>query len=63
MTDETTPKGLTVIEGGRKGKGLDRTGTKATPTGLTEKQERFAQGLAEGLTNSEAYRADTAPKT
>lgn len=51
--DKETPKGLTVIDGG---KGSRRTGNKATPGGLTEKQETFAQGLAEGLTNSEAYR-------
>jgi len=46
MKDETH---LTVIQGGR-------SGNAATPTGLTEKQERFAQGLADGLTNAEAYR-------
>jgi len=50
---EDTDNPFTVIEGG-KGK---RSGHKATGTGLTEKQERFVQGLAEGLTNSEAYRA------
>jgi len=44
---------FTVIDGG---KGTRRTGNKATPGGLTEKQEAFAQGLAEGLTNAEAYR-------
>lgn len=51
MTDDNITHGtLTVIEGGK------RSGNKATPNGLTEKQEMFAQGLAEGLTNSEAYR-------
>jgi hypothetical protein len=50
-------KGLQVIEGG-KGKGRRaRSGKAATPAGLTEKQERFARGLAEGMTNAEAYRA------
>lgn len=50
-------KGLQVIEGGKdKGKRI-RSGKAATPAGLTEKQERFARGLAEGMTNAEAYRA------
>jgi hypothetical protein len=50
-----TNKGLTVIDGG-KGRGK-KSGNKASPSGLTEKQERFSQLLAEGMTNSEAYRA------
>ena len=57
-TEGTTPA-LTVISGGKdrdRGKGKARTGNKATPAGLTEKQEKFAQGLAAGLTNAEAYR-------
>ncbi len=57
-TDNTTPA-LTVISGGKdegRTKGKARTGNKATPAGLTEKQEKFAQGLAAGLTNAEAYR-------
>ena len=51
-------KTLTVIEGGkgRKHPGTSRTGNKATPGKLTEKQDLFARGLAEGLTNAEAYR-------
>jgi len=53
-TENTSPA-LTVISGG-KDKGSKRTGKAATPTGLTEKQERFAQGLASGLTNAESYR-------
>lgn len=53
MTDDNKP-GLTVIEGGRERR--KKPGFKATPTGLTEKQEKFTQGLAEGLTNTEAYR-------
>ncbi len=48
--DNNTPKGLTVIDGGKA------SGKQATGNGLTVKQERFAQLLAEGLTNSEAYR-------
>lgn len=52
---DSNPPALTVISGG-KDKGSKRTGKAATPTGLTEKQERFARGLAAGLTNAEAYR-------
>lgn len=51
---EDKPK-LTVVSGGKEGT-KKRTGTQGTGTGLTEKQERFAQGLAEGLSNAEAYR-------
>lgn len=54
MEDKT--QHLTVISGG-KDKTKRRTGKGGTPTGLTEKQETFAQRLSEGLTNSEAYRA------
>lgn len=54
MQNEDKPK-LTLVQGGGT-KGTKRTGKGATPSGLTEKQETFAQGLAEGLTNSEAYR-------
>lgn len=53
MQENDKENPFTVIEGG---KGTRRTGNKATPGGLTEKQEAFAQGLAEGLTNAEAYR-------
>lgn len=52
---DSNPPALTVISGG-KDKGSKRTGKAATPTGLTEKQERFARGLAAGLTNAESYR-------
>lgn len=60
MQETDKGKGLQVIEGGK--------GNKATPKGvksgklagalggLTIKQEAFAKGLAEGLTNAEAYR-------
>jgi phage terminase small subunit len=44
---------FTVIDGGKS----KRSGHKATGSGLTEKQERFIAGLADGMTNSEAYRA------
>lgn len=51
MEDNKTP--LTVITGGKSRK----TGNKATPSGLTQKQERFAQCLSEGMSNTESYRA------
>lgn len=50
---EDKPK-LTLVKGGRN---KNRSGNKATPSALTEKQERFAQCLSEGMTNTEAYRA------
>lgn len=53
MDDTDKPK-LTLVSGGRDTR--KRTGNKAAPSKLTEKQEAFAQGLAEGLTNAEAYR-------
>lgn len=54
MTEESKPV-LTLVKGNKGTQG--RTGNKGTPGGLTEKQERFVQGLAAGLTNAEAYRA------
>lgn len=55
--DKNTDKPFKVIAGGKdKPEGSKRTGKAATPTGLTEKQERFARGLAAGLTNAESYR-------
>lgn len=60
MSDtDNNPPALTVISGGKdqsRAKGKARSGNKATQSGLTEKQEKFAQGLAAGLTNAEAYR-------
>ena len=51
MTDNTqdnnTPA-LTVIEGGKR--------SGKTPNGLTAKQEKFAQLLAQGLSTADAYR-------
>lgn len=52
--DDSKPS-LTVISGG-KDKKSKRSGKAATPDNLTEKQERFAQCLSEGMTNTEAYR-------
>ena len=54
MKDKNTP--FEVITGGKDTGKRQRTGNKATPGGLTEKQEKFTQGLAAGLTNAEAYR-------
>jgi len=53
---DSDSKRLTVIDGGKAENKKKRTGNKASGSGLTVKQERFAQLLAEGLTNSEAYR-------
>jgi len=55
MSDREHKPGLQVIDGG-KGKKKNRTGKAATPTGLTEKQDRFAALLADGMSNAEAYR-------
>jgi hypothetical protein len=55
--DDKTQHTLTVISGGMDSGTKKRTGTKGSPTGLTAKQEAFAQGLSAGLSNSEAYRA------
>ena len=46
-TDNTTPA-LTVIEGGKR--------SGKTASGLTHKQEKFAQLLATGLSNADSYR-------
>ena len=54
MEDDNKPS-LKLISGG-KDRTKKRTGTKGSPGPLTEKQGRFAQCLAEGMTNSEAYR-------
>jgi hypothetical protein len=57
MQEENKPTlKLVSVEGETvqpKGK---RSSKLTTGTGLTEKQEAFANGLAEGLTNAEAYR-------
>lgn len=52
---EDKPK-LQLVGGKDTPKGK-RTGDKGTVSGLTEKQERFAQCLSEGMTNIEAYKA------
>lgn len=54
--EDTKPK-LTLVTGNKGRTRESRTGKKGTPSGLTEKQERFAQCLSEGMTNTEAYRA------
>ena len=53
MQDDNRPK-LTVV-GGKESKAERRSGK--TPGGLTAKQHKFAEGLAAGLNNAEAYRA------
>ena len=54
-----TPK-MSVIQGGRgktaKGKTKQRSAPDAV-TGLTEKQEAFAQGIMDGMTYTAAYKA------
>jgi hypothetical protein len=46
---------LELIEGG-KGKKGKRSGKGATGNGLTEKQQKFLEGLLAGLSNADAYR-------
>ncbi len=59
MEEDNKPK-LTLVKGdtvgneAHKAKARQRTGK--TESGLTEKQEAFAQGLSSGLSNSDAYR-------
>ena len=55
MEDEKQVNGLQVIEGG-KGRGIKSGKQAGALNGLTVKQEAFAIGLSEGLTNAEAYR-------
>jgi hypothetical protein len=50
MDDHKHKGSLTVIKGGKD------TTKEGKPEKLTGKQEAFAQGLASGLTNAEAYR-------
>ena len=59
MEDNNSTPALTLISGGRDAAnkaGERRSGKAATGNGLTEKQQRFIDGLLSGLTNSEAYR-------
>jgi hypothetical protein len=54
-----TPK-MSVIEGGKGKTTKGKTKTRSAPdpvTGLTEKQEAFAQGVMDGMTYTAAYRA------
>lgn len=53
MQDDNKPKLSLVASEGKEVKGK-RSGK--TESGLTEKQERFAKGLANGLSNADAYR-------
>ena len=60
MSEDTETQGtkLTVISGGKGGASPAGHSVRSakTASGLTEKQEAFAKGLAEGLTHAEAYR-------
>lgn len=53
MQEDNKPKLSLVASEGKEVKGK-RSGK--VESGLTEKQERFAQGLANGLSNADAYR-------
>ena len=50
MEEDNKPKLTLVASGGKE------TSPKQDSDKLTSRQENFAQGLSEGLTNSEAYR-------
>ena len=60
MEDDNKPK-LTLVKGSAgekespKPKSRQRSGNR-TESGLTVKQEAFAQALASGLSNADAYR-------
>lgn len=56
MHDETSKPPLTVINGGKGAKPKAKRDNAEKSDKLTERQEKFAQGLAAGLTNSESYR-------
>lgn len=53
--DDTEKPSLTVISGG-KDSDTKRKRSGKTPQGLTAKQEAFCQALANGTSNSDAYR-------
>jgi hypothetical protein len=55
MTDDNKPK-LTLIASGGESAGRGKRSGNKTASGLTAKQESFAQGLSAGLSNSDAYR-------
>lgn len=57
MTQDNIPHSLTVIEGGKDNTEESRKRSGKAPSGLTIKQEKFAQALANGLSLSDAYRA------
>jgi hypothetical protein len=57
--DPGTPK-MSVIQGGKGGTAKRKTKTRSAPhpeTGMTEKQERFAQEIMAGANYTAAYRA------
>lgn len=56
QNEDNRPKlALVASEGKEIGESRKRSGK--LPNGLTAKQEQFAQGLASGLSNADAYRA------
>jgi hypothetical protein len=57
MTEDNTPITLKVIEGGRDNIPDTKKRSGKTLSGLTTKQEKFCEGLANGLSNADAYRA------
>lgn len=57
MTDDNIPITLKVIEGGRDNIPDTKKRSGKTLSGLTSKQEKFCDGLANGLSNADAYRA------
>jgi len=57
--DPGTPK-MSVIQGGKTKTAKGKTKQRSAPdieTGLTEKQEAFAQGIMDGMTYTAAYKA------
>lgn len=54
-TDDNKPK-LALVASEGKEIGIKGKRTAKLPNGLTVKQEAFAQGLASGLSNADAYR-------
>lgn len=53
--EDDKPK-LTLVKGGGENRAGERRSGKAA-SGLTAKQEKFATGLADGLSNADSYRA------
>jgi hypothetical protein len=56
--DDTSNRPVLQVVGGKEaeGRALNRKRSGKLPNGLTVKQEAFAQALAKGLSNADAYR-------